>query len=181
MNRNRRIVIVSAIGIVALVVTTGWTVLAGEAWPPEPYQVYSMTRQWTTPGANTLFRIGPEDQNGTGLAEAIHLSYDLTFGNMMPTATYSSPVYFRYVRTGPNTWQFRGYLYFEDDAKPAPTILFVSVIDATATMTAPGEMEFTKTISSYTGSQDKDLDGLPDPDEVSGGGFPPDTTHWTAN
>ncbi len=180
MNGKRRILVVAVLGIVALAVTTGWTVLAGEAWPPEPYQVYSMAGQWTSPEANTLFRVGPEDPSGTGLAEAVPLSYDPTVGGMMPTATASSPVYFRYVRTGPNAWQLRGLKYFTDDAKPAPTILSICVVDATATMTAPGEMEFTKTITSYLGSQDKDLDGVPDADEKAVGGIPPDTRHWTA-
>jgi hypothetical protein len=180
MNGRRKIVVVFTLAIVALIVATGWTVLAGEAWPPKPYQAYSLAGHWTTPGANTLFWMGPEDASGASNGEAIHLSFDPTVGGGIPTATANSPVYFRAVRTGSNTWQLRGLMYFTDDAKPAPTILFICVVDGTATMTAPGQLEITKTISSYLGSQDKDLDGTPDADEEPVGISPPDTYLWTA-
>jgi hypothetical protein len=47
MNRKRKIIVVSATGILALVLTTGWSVLAGDEWPPEPYQAYSSAGAWT--------------------------------------------------------------------------------------------------------------------------------------
>ena len=181
MNRKRNIIILSAIGITALVLTAGWSVLAGAAWPPEPYQVYWMAGQWTSPEVtNTLFRVGPEDQFGAGLAESIKLSFDPTQGGMFPTATAATPVYQRYVRTGPNTWQLRGLIYFTDDAKPAPTILVIVVADKTATMTAPGELEVTETVSIYLGSQDKDHDGVPDTDETPANVVQRGTSHWAA-
>ncbi len=180
MNRKRNITILSAIGILALMLTTGWSVLAGDDWPPEPYEVYWMAGQWTSPeNTNTLLRVGPEDQFGTGLAESIKLSFDPTQGGMFPTATAATPVYQRYVRTGPNTWQLRGLIYFTDDAKPAPTILVIVVADKTATMTAPGELEVTETATSYLGSQDKDHDGVPDPDETPVFVDQRPISHWT--
>jgi len=181
MNRTRRILAVSVVLILALVAATAWTVFAGESWPPEPYQVSWLAGQWTSPeNPNTLFRIGPENQFGAGLAESIKLSFDPTVGGMLPTATASTPVYQRYVRTGPNTWQLRGLMYFTDAAKPAPTILAIAVIDKTATMTAPGELEVTETATLYLGSQDKDHDGVPDPDQTPVAVDPRGTSHWKA-
>ena len=40
MNGKRRMIAVSAIGMLVLLVTTGWGVLAGDAWPPQAYQAY---------------------------------------------------------------------------------------------------------------------------------------------
>ncbi len=181
MNGKRNIIILSSIGIAALVLTASWSVLAGAAWPPEPYEVYWMAGQWTSPEVtNTLFRVGPEDQFGAGLAESIKLSFDPTQGGMFPTATAATPVYQRYARTGPNTWQLRGLIYFTDDAKPAPTIVVIVVADKTAVMTAPGELEVTETVSVYLGSQDKDHDGVPDMDEMPINVVERGTSHWTA-
>jgi len=179
MNRKRNITILSAIGITALVLTAGWSVLAGAAWPPEPYQVYWMAGQWTSPEVtNTLFRVGPEDQFGAGLAESIKLSFDPTLGGMLATAVANTPVYQRYVRTGPNTWRLRGLMYYTDAAKPAPAILAIAVIDKTAVMTAPGELEVTETVAMYLGSQDKDHDAVPDPGEKPIAVDARGTSHW---
>jgi hypothetical protein len=91
MNANRKIVVVTALGIVALVMTTGWSVLAGDEWPPEPYEVYWLAGQWTSPeNPNTLFRIGPEDQFGAGLAESIKLGWDWGFSGSFVAALRAS-------------------------------------------------------------------------------------------
>jgi len=167
-------------GISALILTTSWGVLAGDGWPPEPYRLYSLTGQWTSAeNPNTLFRFGPEDQFGAGLAESVKLSWDPTLGGLSPTATANTPVYQRYVRTGPNTWQVRGLMYYTDDAKPAPTILAIVMVDKTATMTAPGELEVTETASGYSPSQDKDHDGVPDPEETPVFVDQRPISHWT--
>ena len=166
MNRKRKIVVVSAIGILALGLTTGWSVLAGAAWPPEPYQVSSMAGAWTVLGGNTIITVSPEDPvSGTGFAYATHINPDPTAGGAVPNATAEAPCIFKYVRTGPNSWQARGVTYFMKDAKPRPTILFLVVMDATVMMTAPDQDEWAKTDSVYLGSQDKDLNGLPDAGE----------------
>jgi len=180
MNRSRRIVAVSALAMMALIAMTGWSVLAGDGWPPERYEVYSMAGQWTSAeNTNTLFRVGPEDQFGVGLAESIKLSFDPTVGGMIPTSVANTPVYQRYGRTGPNTWRLRGLMYFTDAAKPAPAILAIAVIDKTATMTAPGALEVTETVTMYLGSQDKDHDAVPDLGEKPIAVDQRGTSHWT--
>ena len=179
MNRTKRILTVSVVAILVLVAATAWTVFAGDGWPPEPYQVSWMAGQWTSPeNPNTLLRIGPEDQFGAGLAESVKLSVDPTVGGMLPTATASTSVYQSYVRTGPNTWQLHGLMYFADSAKPAPTIVAIVVVDKVATMTAPGVLEVTETATLYRGSQDKDHDGIPDPGETPVVVDPRGTSHW---
>jgi len=71
MNRKKNIVIISALGIVALMLTTGWNVLAKAAWPPESMPVYSLAGIWTTmiPVSEELasvnsFVIGTQDSEG---------------------------------------------------------------------------------------------------------------------
>jgi hypothetical protein len=87
---------------------------------------------------------------------------DRTVAGMVPGAITDTGVYLKYVRTGPDTWQLKGLIYFKDDAKPKPNILMIGAVDVTGTMTAPGEIDWAMTQSGYLGSQDKDLDGLPD-------------------
>ena len=86
MNRQRRIVVVSAIGILALVLTTGWNVLAGAGWPPEPYKEYSIAGLWAVlDGKTSMVTISPEDpKSGTGFASAMHLCTDPTHGGSLP-------------------------------------------------------------------------------------------------
>ena len=166
MNKKRQIVVVSAVGILALALTTGWGVLAGDGWPPEPYQVSSMAGAWTVLGGNTIITVSPEDPtSGIGFAYATHINPDPTVGGAVPDATAEAPCIFKYVRTGPNSWCGKGVTYFTKDAKPQPTILLFTVIDATITMTAPDTVEWARTLSHYLASQDKDLDGLPDEGE----------------
>jgi hypothetical protein len=166
MNRKRNIIILSAIGIVALGLTTGWNVLAGDAWPPEPYQVSSMAGAWTVLGDNTIVTVSPEDpKSGIGFVYATHINPDPTLGGVLPEATAQSPCIFKYVRTGPDSWQGKGRVYFTKDTNPQPTVLLFVVVDATITMSAPDKLEWARTYSSYLGSQDKDLDGFPDEGE----------------
>ena len=164
MNRNRKIVVVSALGIVALGLTAGW--LAGDGWPPEPYQVSSMAGAWTAVGGDTIFTVSPEDpQTGAGFGYATHITYDPSAGGTIPDATAMAPCIGKYVRTGPNTWQWHGITYWTKDAKPKPIILYIDVIDSTFTMSAPGKLEMTKTNTFYSAAADKDGDGLPDAGE----------------
>jgi len=163
MNTKRKIIVVTAIGIVALGVTTGWSVLAGAAWPPQPYQVSSIAGAWTILGQNTIVTISPEDQqSATGFWYATHINMDPTAGGAIPDATSVPACIGKYVRTGPNTWQYTGVAYFLKDTKPQSTILNIDVVGGTITMTTPGKIEWTKTNMFYLGAQDKDHDGLPD-------------------
>jgi len=172
MNRKRNITILSAIGILALVLTTGWSVLAGAAWPPEPYQVFSMAGAWTEtsdldePGNITIITISPEDPwTGTGFVVATEISMDPTFGGQIPDATSQTPWFGTYVRTGLNTSQAKVVSYVRKDGKPKPIILGILVIEHTTTMTAPDAEEAVGTFSLYSPASDKDADGLPDAGE----------------
>ena len=46
MNRKKRILAVSAAAVAAVALTTGWTVFAGDSWPPRPMEVYSPEGAW---------------------------------------------------------------------------------------------------------------------------------------
>jgi hypothetical protein len=166
MNRNRKIVVVSALGIVALGLTAGW--LAGDGWPPEPYQVYSMAGVWTErsnfdkPGEITFETISPEDpRSGTGSVIAMEINTDATNGGAMPV-DYRTPWFGKYVRTGPNTWQHKLVSYSMKNGKPTPVIYCINVLEYTGTMPAADTIEAVGTVSCYWPNQDKDLDGLPD-------------------
>jgi hypothetical protein len=164
MNTKRKIVVVTALGIVAVAVTAGWNFMASSAdWPPQPYQVSSIAGVWTILGGNTIVTVSPEDpKSGAGFAYATHITSDPTVGGAVPGATSEAPCIFKYVRTGPNTWQTRGLAYFMKDAKPQPEVLMFLVMDDTITMTTADKVEWTLTDTAYLGTQDKDHDGLPD-------------------
>jgi len=172
MNRKRNIVIVLAIGIVALVQATAWTVFAGDNWPPEPYQVYSPAGAWIEtsdldqPGNITIVTISPEDpRTGTGFAVATEINTDPTIGGSIPDATSLTALFGTYVKTGHNTFQGNGVFYVRKDEKPRPVILGIIVVENTITLTSPDTMEAVGTFSLYNSASDKDGDGLPDVDE----------------
>jgi len=172
MNRKRKIVVVSAIGIVALGLTIGWDVLASDAWPPESYQVYSVAGAWTEtsnydqPGDITIVTFSPEDpRTGTGFIVATEINEDPTSGGDFPDATSQTPWFGTYVKTGPNTYRSKGVCYVRNDEEPKPIILYILVIEGTGTPTSPDTMEIVGTVSFYSSDSDKDGDGLPDADE----------------
>lgn len=172
MNRKRKIVVVSAIVIVAFGLTTGWVCLAGDVWPPEPYQVYSVAGAWTEtsnhdqPGDITIVTISPEDpRSGTGFVVATEINEDPTFGGTFPDATSQSPWIGTYVRTGPNSVQYKGVCYVRKDEKPKSMILAICVLEHTNTQTSPDTVEAVGTVSFYSPDSDKDGDGLPDAGE----------------
>lgn len=168
MNRKRKIVVVSAIAIVALGVT-GWSVLAGAAWPPTPYQACSGAGSWTKidgSGDITLITLNAEDP-ATGMASgmATEITMDPTLGGMLPEATSLSPWFCTCVKTGPNASAVKQLCYVKKDGKPKPTILSILIVEQTATMTAPDAMSYEGTLSIFSAAADKDGDGLPDTGE----------------
>jgi len=168
MNRNRKIVVVSALGIVALGLTAGWSVLAGAAWPPEPYQAYSPAGAWTKidgSGDICIYTISPEDPlSGTTSGTVVEVTMDPTLGGALPEATSLSPGFFTGIRTGSDTFQVKEVCYVKKDGKPKPTILSLLVLDTAMTFTAPDTMDYEGTVSIYSPAADKDADGLPDAD-----------------
>ena len=62
MNRNKKIVVVAALGIRAVAVTAGWNFMASSAdWPPVAYQAYSLAGTWWEVSGNCPWVIGAED------------------------------------------------------------------------------------------------------------------------
>jgi len=168
MNSKRKIVIVAALGIVALIVTTGWSVLAGAAWPPQAYQAYSPAGSWTKmdgSGNICIWTIGPDDPvSGTASGMVVEVNMDPTLGGAMPEATSLSPGFFTAIRTGPNSFGVREVCYVKKDGKPKPAILGILVLEYVLTFTAADAMDYDSTIFIYSSAADKDTDGLPDAD-----------------
>jgi len=169
MNRKRNIVFVSAIGIVALMLTTGWSVLSANAWPPEPMPVYSLAGTWLQtvtedpPDAIDIVTISPEDpSSGKGFFVATDINPDVTAGGLWPEADSWTPWIGTYVRTGPGTWQFKLVCYVKKDTKPKATVLLIMVLEGTWTMSSPDVVGVAGTLSFYGIDQDSDGDGLPD-------------------
>jgi hypothetical protein len=172
MNRKRKIVVVLAIGIVALMLATGWNVFAGDGWPPEPHQVYSAAGAWIEtsdldqPGDITIVTISPEDpRTGTGFVVATDINSDPTLGGAIPDATSWTPGFGTYVYTGPNTDRCKAVFYVRKDDKPKPVILAIGVLENTSTQTSADTIESVGTLSLYSPASDKDVDGIPDADE----------------
>jgi len=172
MNGKRRMIVVSAIGMLALLVTTGWSVLAGEPWPPEPYQVYSAAGAWIEtsdldqPGDITIVTISPEDpRTRTGFVVATDINSDPTLGGAIPDATSWTPGFGTYVYTGPNTDRCKAVFYVRKDEKPKPVILAIGVLENASTQTSLDTIESVGTLSLYSPASDKDGDGLPDAGE----------------
>ena len=167
MNKTRKIVVIAALSIVTLAVT-GWSMLAGDAWPPEPYQEFSPAGAWSYSdgsGAVVILTLSPVDLNtGTGSGLTTPITMDPTLGGAMPGATSLSHGFGTVVKTAPNTYRTRGINYVLKDGKPKPTILGMLIWEGTATLTAPDTIEISwDTYLIFGAAADKDHDGLPDP------------------
>jgi hypothetical protein len=183
MNGNRKIVVVSTVGIVALVLTTGWSVLAGDAWPPEPWQVNTMEGVWSVvdnaaPGEFTIVVLGAEDpRTGTSSALLDTIGHDWTGNGLFADIESHTPWYGTRVRTGKDIVQGTSVIYFMKDTKPRPTVTWFAVYNETCTLTDPDTAEASGMLSIYSAvehpghklgnlpNQDKNKDGLPDAGE----------------
>jgi hypothetical protein len=173
MNSKRKIIVVSAISIVALGLATGWDVLAGDVWPPEPYQVYSAAGTWIEtsdldqPGDITIVTLSPEDpRTGTGTVGVTEINNtDATMGGEIPDATSLTPWFGTYIKSGPDTARNKLVRYVRRDDKPRPVILAIHVVETTITQTSQDTMEAVGTWAAYSPDSDKDGDGLPDASE----------------
>jgi hypothetical protein len=164
MNRNKKIVVVSAFGLVAVMLTTGWGVLAGAGWPPEPYQEYSRAGSWTIASPDhPVFVFSPRDPEGMSSVIVVGVTLDPTFGGAFPEATDTGLACGTAVRIGPNTDQIKVVRHAIKAGTPRPTIQGIVVVEETTTLTGPDEMEFHDvTASLYSAAADQDGDGLPD-------------------
>jgi hypothetical protein len=171
MNRNRKIIIVAALGIVAVAVTTGWSIMASSAdWPPAPYQIQSMTGTWAGIGdpaadvqsARVIWTMGAEDPvSGKGTWSMTFIVKEWTQGGQIP-ADYWTPALGTYARTGPNTWTGKTIGYHMKNTQPKPTLVGFTVRTDLFTMTAPDALEDTYTLEMYSPDQDLNRNGLPD-------------------
>lgn len=178
MNRNGKIVVAAVLGIMALAVTAGWSVLAGETWPPEPYQEFSPAGAWSYSdgsGDVVILTLSPVDlKSGTGSGLTTPVTMDPTLGGAMPEATSLSHGFGTVVKIGPNTYRTRGINYAIKDGKPKPTVLGMMVWEGTATLTAPDAVDLSwDTYLIYSAAADRDHDGLPDADEQPLVSLPP--------
>jgi hypothetical protein len=165
MNRNRKLVLVSALVLTALAVTTGWGVLAGADWPPPSYQEYSPAGSWIVVGLpnRPILTMSPRDPAGVASATVTIVIDDPTQGGLFPEATYATPGFFTAIKTGPNTDHMKGIHYLTKPGTPVPTLVAMLVVELQATLTAPDEMEIHDvTFSFYSAAAEKDGDGLPD-------------------
>lgn len=165
MNRTKNIVIVSTLGIVVLMLTTGWSVLADTVWPPESMTVYSLAGAWMQtldqdpPDAIDTVTISPED---TRTGKGFCVQRDVNLEASDPEVDSFTPSVGSYIRTGPNTWQTKWVSYARMDTKPKPTVKYILILEGTWTMTSQDKVELTATGLVYSPEQDNDGDGLPD-------------------
>jgi hypothetical protein len=183
--RNKKMLVTVAIGLGVLVMTTGWSVVAGndDIWPPQPYESWPAEGMWVMtspllPGEVCTVHIIPEaGQPGVQslVAEWINATGNL-FG-LFPDAEHSPPYVGTTIRTGENTYSFTMMSHLMKDAEPFDTITWISVPSGTFEMVGPDTFESSCVISLYSAierpghalgdlpDQDKDGDGFPDEGE----------------
>lgn len=176
MNSKKKLVVVAALGLVGLGLSTGWNVLADGLWPPERYEVLSPAGAWTFAdgmGNIAAMVIGPPDlRTGDGFGLVTWVVTDPTFGGLFPEATSVSQGFVSNVETAPDAGRIRGVTYVLKDTKPKATILGIAVSEGTSTLTSTDAGHHEGTLSLYSPASDKDGDGLPDADEQPLVSFP---------
>jgi len=173
MNRKRKIVIVSAIGILALVLTTGWRVLAGgDGWPPEPWSLEGI---WTTmlptpAGISSINSFIITAQGAEGMVYTVvgkHPQCSTTGLGMFPEADRLSDMMGYFVRTGANTFRISVIYHGVKEGGPERMglgeILYMTVLTGTAEFVDSETLVLNDgTIGVYAADQDADGDRLPD-------------------
>jgi len=181
MKKKPNTALAAIIALAAMfLVSTGWKVLAGDVWPPEPYLVYSAAGAWIEtsdldqPGDITIVTLSPEDpKTGTGSIGVTEINNtDPTMGGQLPDATSMTAWFGTYVKTGPDTAQNRLVRYVRKDEKSRSTILAMHVVETTTVQTSSDRMEAVGTWSAYYPDSDKDGDGLPDADAQPAVSYP---------
>jgi len=181
MNRQMRILAVSAATIVAVALTTSWTVLAGNGWPPQPMEVYSPAGAWSVtspqypPGQVSVAIISPEDPR-TGRFSFVGgpVNMDPTANGMFPDAEACSQWAGSGIRTAPDESQLTGILYFTKKNQPRDIVTWIWVENETDKWIDADTISCEGSISVYSAIEhpghmlgdlpDQDLndDGLPD-------------------
>jgi hypothetical protein len=181
MNRNKRILAVSAAAVVAVALTTGWTVFAGDGWPPQPMEVYSPEGAWSVtspqypPGQVSVAIISPEDPR-TGRYSFVGgpVNLDPTSNGMFPDAEAYSQWSGSGIRTAPDESQVTGILYFTKRNQPSDIVTWIWVENETDKWIDADTISCKGTISIYSAiehpghmlgdlpDQDLNNDGLPD-------------------
>jgi hypothetical protein len=176
MNSKRRITVVAAVAILGLGLTAGWSVLAGEAWPPERYEVLSSGGAYLfgdgMGGLATVLVSPPDLRTGTGFGLVTWIVTDPTMNGLFPEATSLSQGFMSYVEIAPEAGRIKGVNYVLKDTKPRATILGIVISEGTSTMTSPDAGNHEGTLSVYSAAADKDGDGLPDAGEQPLVSFP---------
>ncbi len=162
LKRKRNVKIVAVFGLtVALLITTGWSVLANiETTPvfvPSGPYIYASGQRYAEiivpndPAGNTTTIIGP------------YLVVDPTIGGMFPECDNRLEAVGRGVRTGPYTWH-NSYIQYGSKGQE---IQFILLFSADETFSEDGEtMDMYWTAEIYLPEQDADNDGFPDAGEV---------------
>ena len=139
MNSKKKLVVAAVLGLVGLGLTTGWSVLADDTWPPERYQVFSPAGAYTfgdgMGGLATVLISPPDLMTGEGFGLVTWIVTDPTFGGLFPEATSVSQGFMSYVETAPDASRIKGGNYVLKDTKPKATILGIAISEGTSTMT----------------------------------------------
>jgi hypothetical protein len=158
--RNFKLTVVFVLSTV-LLITTGWSVLAGvESEPifvPSGPYIYASDQRFAEiiipndPAGNTTTHISP------------YLVVDPTLNGLFPETDNRLEVVGRGVRTGPYTWHTSGIQY----GSKGQEIQFILLFSSEETFSEDGEtMDMYWTAECYLAEQDADNDGFPDEGEA---------------
>jgi hypothetical protein len=189
MNRKKRILVLSAAAVMAVALTTGWTVpfaalrasFAGDGWPPQQMEVYSTAGAWsiTSPqwpsGVVGTLVLSPEDPR-TGRYSWVGgpVNMDPTLNGLFPDAEAMSQWSGTGVRTASDECQVTGILYATKKNQPCDIVTWIWVSSETNKWIDADTLSCEGTCSYYSAVEhpghmlgdlpDQDLndDGLPD-------------------
>ena len=181
MNRNKRILAVSAAAVVAVALTTGWTVFAGDGWPPQPLAVYSPEGVWnmTSPGwpsgvVGTLVASPEDPRTGRYSWVGGPVNLDPTANGLFPDAEAMSQWSGSAIRTAPDECHSTAVLYVTKKNQPCDIVTWIWVMNETDKWIDADTIQCEGTVSFYSAiahpghmlgdlpDQDLNNDGLPD-------------------